>query len=143
MSRDPSHDITAISPDTTALVESPLSLPPGSPGYATLVNDRPGRLEVHVDCPASRLLVISESYHPGWEAMIDGRPERLLRVNGDFLGCVVPGGKHEVRLAFRPASLRWGLFVSCAGLLLMLLIVAVPRRPKENSGPPERQIRRQ
>jgi hypothetical protein len=130
-SRDPAHDITAISPETTALVESPLTLPPGSPGDATLVNDRPGRIEVHVDCPASRLLLISESYHPGWQATIDGRPERLLRVNGDFLGCVVPGGKHEVCLAFRPASLRWGLFLSCAGLLLTLLVAAVARRLEE------------
>jgi len=127
-SHDPAHDIRAIELETSALVESPLSLPPGAPGYATLVNDRPGRLGVHVDCPGWRLLVISESYHPGWQATIDGRPERLLRVNGDFLGCVVPGGKHEVRLEFRPASLRWGLWLSCAGLLLTLVIAAVPRQ---------------
>jgi hypothetical protein len=130
-SRDPAHDITVISPETSALVESPLALPPGPPGYATLVNDRPGRLEVHVDCCDWRLLVISESYHPGWQATIDGRPERLLRVNGDFLGCLVPGGRHEVRLAFRPASLRWGLFLSGAGFLLTLILVAVPRRAEE------------
>jgi hypothetical protein len=131
-SRDPAHDIAVISPETSALVQSPLSLPPGPPGYAFLVSERPGRLEIQVDCPASRLLVISESYHPGWQATIDGRPERLMRVNGDFLGCVVPGGRHEVRLAFRSASLRWGLSLSGAGLLLSLLIVAVPRRHRES-----------
>ncbi len=125
-SHDPARDITAISPETSALVESPLSLPPGPPGYAFLISDLPGRLQIQVDCPASRLVVISESYHPGWQATIDGRPERLLRVNGDFLGCVVPGGRHEVRLAFHPASLRWGLWLSCAGFLLTLLIVAGP-----------------
>ena len=127
-SHDPARDVTAIEPETLALVESPLSLPPGPPGYTFLVSDLPGRLKIQVDCPASRLLVISESYHPGWQATIDGRPERLLRVNGDFLGCVVPGGKHEVGLAFRPASLRWGLLLSCAGLLLTLLIPAAPLR---------------
>jgi hypothetical protein len=130
-SLDPAHDITAIDLETSALVQSPLTLPPGAPGYATLVNDRPGRVEVHVDCSASRLLVISESYHPGWQATIDGRPERLLRVNGDFLGCVVPGGKHEVRLAFRPASLRWGIVLSCAGFLLTLILVIARRRYRE------------
>jgi hypothetical protein len=130
-SRDPARDITTIAPETAALVESPLSLPPGPPGYAFLVSDLPGRLQIQVDCPASRLLVISESHHPGWEATIDGRPERLLRVNGDFLGCVVPGGKHEVRLAFQPASLRRGSFLSCAGFLLTLILVAVPRRRRE------------
>jgi hypothetical protein len=128
LSRDPARDITAISPETSALVQSPLALPPGPPGNATLVNDRPGRLAVYVDCPASRLLVISESYHPGWQVTIDGRLDRVLRVNGDFLGCVVPGGKHEVRLAFRPASLRWGLLVSLAGLLLTMFLTVAPLR---------------
>jgi hypothetical protein len=128
LSRAPAHDITAISLETSALVQSPLALPPGPPGNATLVNDRPGRLTVYVDCPASRLLVISESYHPGWQVTIDGRLDRVLRVNGDFLGCVVPGGKHEVRLAFRPASLRWGLLVSLVGLLLTMLLTVAPLR---------------
>jgi hypothetical protein len=132
MSRDPAHDIAIISPEMVALVDSPLSLPPGPSGYAFLVSDHPGRLEIQVDCHVSRLLVVSESYHPGWQATIDGRPERLLRVNGDFLGCVVPGGRHEVCLAFRPASLRWGLWFTCAGLGLMLLVVGVSLRYRQS-----------
>ena len=131
VSRDPAHDITIISPESSALVDSPLMLPPGPSGYALLVSDHPGQLEIQVDCLVSRLLVVSESYHPGWQAMIDGQPERLLRINGDFLGCVVPGGRHEVRLAFRPASLRWGLWLTCAGLGLMLLVMGVSLGPKD------------
>ena len=38
----------------------------------------------------------------------------MLRVNGDFLGCVVEPGKETVMLEFHPASLRRGWLVSLA-----------------------------
>ena len=55
--------------------------------------DRPGRIELNVDCPTTQLLVVGESYHEGWRATIDGQPTGVVRANGDFLGLVVPGGR--------------------------------------------------
>jgi len=123
---DPAREITRIPIESTALVESPLDLPGGPPGKAALVAERPGRLQVRVDCPERQLLVVSESYHPGWRAEVDGHPRAVLRANGDFLGCVVGAGEHEVVLEFRPQSLRNGRLVSCLGLILMLISLAVP-----------------
>ena len=48
-----------------------------------------------VATPTRQLLVVSESYHPGWQAAVDGVPQPVLRVNGDFLGCVVGPGKAD------------------------------------------------
>ena len=122
---DPAREITRIPIESAALVELPLDLPGGPPGRAALVAERPGKLQVRVDCPARQLLVVSESYHPGWKAEVDGRPQPVLRANGDFLGCVVGAGAHEVVLEFRPQSLRRGRLVSCLGLTLMLVSLAV------------------
>ncbi len=118
-SHDPARDITRIPLETTALVEHPLALPPGSSGTATPIEDQPGRLCVHVDCPTTQLLVVADSYHPGWQAELDGRPQTVLRVNGDFLGCVIPPGTHDVLLRFRPRSLRDGMLLSSLGLVLV------------------------
>jgi hypothetical protein len=120
-SDDPAADITAICPDTTALCEVPLALPVSQPGRATLTAERPGRLEIDVECPAPQLLVAAESYHRGWRATIDGRPREVYRVNGDFLGCLVEPGKHRVVLDFQPDSLRRGWLTSCLGLALVSL----------------------
>ena len=120
VSQAPAREIATIRLETTALVESPVTIPPGPHGFATLVSDRPGHLHVHVDAPAGRLLVVSESYHAGWQASVDGQPAPVLRVNGDFFGCVVPAGKHEVRLDFHPASLRYGKYLSLASLILLM-----------------------
>lgn len=120
VSLSPREGLARIDVKTEALV--------GEPGFhhaerdddvggARLVDDRPGRLRVTVDAPDRRLLVVAESFHRGWRAEIDGRPHEVIRVNGDFMGCVVEPGRHEVRLSFQPASLIWGRRLSLAGIV--------------------------
>jgi hypothetical protein len=123
-SSDPARDIRRIDVRTTALTEAPLALPTGSPGSVRLVAERPGRLELAVAAPTQQLLVVSESYHAGWQATVNGSPQPVLRTNGDFLGCVVGPGKETVTLEFRPGSLRRGFLVSGAGLGLTAIFLA-------------------
>jgi hypothetical protein len=132
-SLNPADDITRICPDTTALTEVPLSLPISTPGKTVLTAERPGRLEIEVDCAAPQLLVLAESYHRGWRAAVDDDPQTVYRVNGDFMGCLVGPGKHQVIFRFQPDSLRRGWFASCAGLCLVsLCFFGGSVRPKPN-----------
>jgi hypothetical protein len=121
VSQSPSRDLDRIDVSRTALTEFPLSLPPGEVGTARLEVNRPGNLQVATQSARQRLLVVSESYHPGWNLRMDGLPHRLLRVNGDFLGCVVPPGKHTVRFEFEPESVRLGWLLSWSALGLSLV----------------------
>ncbi|MEN6457330.1 MAG: YfhO family protein [Thermoguttaceae bacterium] len=120
-SDDPAKDIAKIPLDTVALCEVPLTLVASRPGRAVLAAERPGHLEVLVDCPRSQLLVVSESYHRGWQATSDGRPREVYRTNGDFLGCLVEPGRHRVTFDFQPESLRRGRLTSCVGLAMISL----------------------
>jgi len=120
-STDPAADIATICAESTALSEVPLGLPMSKPGRAVLTAERPGRLEIEVDCPAPQLLVVAESYHPGWQAAIDGAWQELYRINGDFMGCVVGPGKRRVVFRFQPDSLQRGWLVSWLGLSLVSL----------------------
>lgn len=122
---DAAPDLANVTIESTAVVEEPLDLPPGAPGDVSLWTDLPGDLRMAVDCPARRLLVVSERHHAGWQAEIDGRPRPVLRVNGDFLGCAVEAGRHEVRFTFRPASLRYGRWTTLAGLAATGLLLMV------------------
>jgi hypothetical protein len=116
---DPARDIARIPLHSAALVEEPLELSPGAPGTVALVDERPGRLHARVRCPSRQLLVVSESYHSGWKADVDGRAQPVVRANGDFLGCLIDPGEHDVVLEFCPRSFRLGLLVSCLGLTLV------------------------
>jgi hypothetical protein len=68
-------------------------------------------LEARTDQPA--LLVIADTYYPGWQAYDNGRPVTILRVNHTLRGIAVMDGQHSVRLEFRP-----GIFYAGAGISL-------------------------
>ena len=110
----------ATIPSTAAAVNEPLELAPGSPGRVIIAGDLPGRITVSTSATTRQLLVTTESFHSGWRAVVDGVERPILRVNGDFLGCVLEAGDHQVVLEFRPLSLRLGTLVSACGLGLML-----------------------
>ena len=94
-----------------------------------VVTDRPGRLSIALRTSGRGVLVTTERYHEGWRGeSADGRPLTVVRVNGDFLGCVVGPGIAEVRLMFAPRSLRVGAWISAGTLGLMLLAVAASWR---------------
>jgi hypothetical protein len=129
--------VTPNAPEAARRLPSPaVGLEPVS-GLATaeLVLDRPGHIEVLTQSPERQLLALAESYHAGWQATIDGRPCPVLRVDGDFLGCVVEAGRHQVDWQFHPRSLRDGALLSAGGLGLLLCSFAGGHRK-----PPKRKI---
>jgi hypothetical protein len=114
LSRDPRRDIERIDGATTALVSRDPGLTPGPPGAATLIGDDPGAIRVTTRAESRQLLVLNEAHHPGWRALVDGQPRPVLRVDGDFLGCVLEPGRHDVSFRFAPRSHRLGVQLSAA-----------------------------
>ncbi len=55
------------------------------------------------------LLVIGEGYDPGFTARVDGEASRVLRVNADRIGVVLPEGTHRVVLTHRARGFLAGL----------------------------------
>jgi hypothetical protein len=75
-------------------------------------------------------------------AQCDGVPTRLERVNGDFMGCVVIPGTHEVLFEYHPAGLQQARVVSGVGAILAFGLVAcgvVFRRRERRQGVSERR----
>ncbi|MBX3411842.1 MAG: YfhO family protein [Pirellulales bacterium] len=140
--RHPRSAVNGVALDRTAVVEEPLELESGTPGRAALVAERPGQLDLSVEAPGRQLLVIAESFHRGWQATIDERPAPVLRTNGDFMGVVVPAGRHEVALRFRPPSLRGGVALSLLGLMLAGGLYAGRMMWVRRSGETDRRISR-
>ncbi len=136
----PADDVAGLPLEEFALVERPLELGGGPPGRLEVVHNRPGRFVFQVDCPTRQMVAVSESFHPGWRASIDGRPAEVLRVNGDFFGCVVEPGKHRVVFEFRPRSLQYGTILSWLGVAATGVCFAIgmrTRRAHANVLPPD------
>ncbi|MBI2963181.1 MAG: YfhO family protein [Deltaproteobacteria bacterium] len=97
-------------------------------GSLRIADDGPESLSVVVETTGSALLVVADSYFPGWRAEIDGRPAAILRSNGDLARAVeVPSGKHSVSMIYRPESFRLGLTISCWALIALAVTLRAVR----------------
>ena len=99
----------------------------GSTGSARLAVDRPGHLVADVDAPGRRILAFTERFHSGWSATVDGAPLPMVRVEGDFLGCVLNGGAQRVVIRFMPRSFVYGSIASAIGAVLLAAVLIVRR----------------
>jgi len=134
VSKSVATDVEQIDIAATALLDQPVELEQGEVGTASIVTDRPGFIEVATSSSTRQLLILSESYHPGWQAMEDGRPISVMRAYGDFQACVVEPGQRRIVFRYRPASFVMGAWISSLGigfaLVGFVLVRRFPRRVK-------------
>jgi hypothetical protein len=122
------RDLATIDIARTALVDASPGSTDAPTGVATMIEDRPGRMRIETSAAAPQLLVLTERHHRGWIARVDASDTSVRRVYGDYLGCVVPAGTHTVSFVFAPASARYGLWVTLAGIALTIAGALVIRR---------------
>jgi hypothetical protein len=93
-------------------------------GYlpATVTSYAAERVEIETSAPQERLLVLTDSYYPGWTARVDGALTEILRANGLYRAVRVPAGSHRVEFEYRPASLRWGAWISLVSCVVLVLV---------------------
>lgn len=122
----------------TAIVESP----PGLVGTSfdprdtiDIIEAKGDRYRLRVNASDGRLIVSSLPWYDGWKVSANGTAVKPLRVNGGFVGFVVPGGPSDVRVAYRPRSFAVGVALFFAGLACLLAQVAGrPRRASASRG---------
>jgi uncharacterized membrane protein YfhO len=78
---------------------------------------------LEVSAPREGILVVSDSYYPGWKVFVDGKEARILKANYAFRAVKVPAGRHKVRFVYLPESFFKGLKISGFSLGLVALIV--------------------
>ena len=67
------------------------------------------RIELEVETAAPTMLVLAQSFYPGWHATIDGKPAPVLRANHAFQAVVLPAGARRVTLVYQDEAFRAGL----------------------------------
>jgi hypothetical protein len=111
------------------LLENPGFAPHDSiAASASLLSERTNEVTVRTESSAQGLLVLSDTYYPGWQAEVDGREAAVLRANHTMRAVVVPAGSHTVRFQFRPRSVFVGFFLTLAGMVAMGMMMAFPGR---------------
>jgi len=93
-------------------------------GSASFMRPDSDSVLVNVDLWCRGLLVVSETFYPGWEAYVDGKPQPIYEVFGALRGGVLESGSHRVEMRYRPGVVTLGAAVSFSALALSLLLIA-------------------
>lgn len=94
---------------------------PGLAAPAEIVSESPDEVVVRARAGAPGLLVLLDSYFPGWKAWVNGRPAKILRADYHFRAVEIPEGEAVVRFSYEPWSFRLGAALSVAALLAAAL----------------------
>ncbi|MBM2841906.1 MAG: hypothetical protein HW412_2434, partial [Bacteroidetes bacterium] len=73
---------------------------------------------VRVRSNVDGLLVLSDTYYPGWKAFVDGAEREVLQANICQRAVEVPSGEHEVRFVFDSTPVKTGFGITIVSLLV-------------------------
>jgi membrane protein YfhO len=91
-------------------------------GFANIVSYENQTVRIHTAVNHSGILVLADSYYPGWKAYVDGREARILKANHFFRAVVLAEGEHVVEFRYEPLSFKIGFAVSLTTLCALVFV---------------------
>jgi hypothetical protein len=113
---------TAIVPQSA--LKSVSNLTADSTSSVTLAKYTNDEIEYSANSASGGFVVLSEVYYPaGWNAYIDGKQTDIIKTNYFMRGLVVSPGKHTIKLAFEPETVKRGMNISYLSSWLLIILV--------------------
>jgi hypothetical protein len=83
-----------------------------------VIERRTSSLALDANMACQGMVIVSETFFPGWEATVDSHRVPIYEIDGALRGLVVAGaGVHRIEMRYRPASVLAGGIMTLAGLL--------------------------
>jgi hypothetical protein len=89
---------------------------------AKIDKESPEYVHIKVQTNAPRLLVLADSYYPGWKATLDGKDAYIYRANMLYRAVAVPKGQHVIEFRLEPDSERWGTLLWSLGVVAIIVV---------------------
>jgi Bacterial membrane protein YfhO len=129
---------TEFDPTREVVLDGEIPTPPTAQlkAAAQIVRYDNERVTIATSADNEAVLVLADSYYPGWKAFVDGREEVIRRANLFFRAVRLPAGNHTVEFRYKPRSFVIGLAVSAATLVALAVttsFVAFRARKKNAS----------
>lgn len=96
--------------------------------HAVIEHYSPESVEIKTDTNGKSLLLLTDTYFPGWKAFIDGKETSIIKANFTFRAVEVPNGIHTVIFAYQPASFSLGLTLTIIGLVSLIGFLVYTKR---------------
>jgi len=90
-------------------------------GHVEEISYLPNKVIVRSRQNGDGILVLLDSYFPGWHAKVDGKDEKIMRANYFYRAVKLGPGSHTIEFDFEPVGFRAGLAISAVTLLLIII----------------------
>jgi hypothetical protein len=91
----------------------------GGEDQVSIISYEPEQVSIEADVETPGYLVLTDSYYPGWRALVDGQRAEILRADYCFRAVHLPRGEHVVEFIYDPTLVKVGLAVSLVSILLV------------------------
>lgn len=90
-------------------------------GQVERIEYGPNRVRIETHQNSEGMLVLLDTYFPGWKVKVDGLPERIYRANYFYRGVKLGAGRHIVEFSYIPEGFQTGLRISFLALVLFVV----------------------
>jgi hypothetical protein len=87
------------------------------PSEVEFVSEKNNELYLRVRTGEIAMLVLSDTYYPGWKAFVNGREEKIYRADYSFRAISLNPGEYRVRFIYNPVSFKIGALISLFALV--------------------------
>lgn len=122
-------------PPLEALMREP---PVRAGGHVAVTDFRAGVVDAEIEAVEPSWAVVTQRWHVGWRARLDGREVQPVKMDGFWLAVQVPPGRHRLQLEFDWWAIRWGKRIALAswlGLLALCFVLWRRRGAKPTTTP--------
>jgi hypothetical protein len=113
----------AFQPEAEAILEQDPGIPEtaatAGTGTATYRWLSPHSAQIDVTTPGNAIVLVRNTFDPGWQATVDGRPAPVLRTDFFLQGVPVTAGTHTIVLTYHDPAIAVGLAGSAVALTLL------------------------
>ena len=98
----------------------PESLPDAATGSVVITHESGNTLRITATSSRPAVLVVSDSWYPGWQATSGDKSAEVFPVDIAFRGIELSEGTHEIHLKYTPSSLKLGGYISLGAFFSVL-----------------------
>lgn len=116
---DPAQEVVIIKfSDVAQPVDQPTVAEVSS---ARIVAETSNYVQIEVDAPTDGFVILTDTYYPGWQAVVDDQASTVWQANLAFRAVAVEAGSHTIDLIYRPQTFTFGLWTT----IVVCLIIGV------------------
>ncbi len=97
---------------------------------AVITRYLPNQVDIQTHTKSNTVLMLTDSYYPGWKVTIDNIPDKILEADGVYRAVLLPSGNHIVSFIYDPLSFKLGLYFSIITFLGLLPLFLYSKKKK-------------